>query len=328
MSRARRLGVLAIATIACVSASHDIDPAIHPPARVTRSTGSMALDRIGKRAPVLDGVDRHLGDGAGVTIYIFDGGIDANNNELRGRVSAAFDAYGEATPVCNAHGTAVAGAAAGRTLGVASRATIVDVKVIECRRQLGAPEAILAAARWTIAHHAANPGPAVANWSLLVDSNRTIPVIDSAIDLMRDAGILIVTSAGNVDRDACRLSPANSGRALVVGATTLAGGNGGARRDVRTAGTAWGDCVDLYAPGDSVLLPGPGPRGAVSYWWGTSLAAAYVTGAAALLLERNPLANPDSLAALLRHAATPGVVEENVPARRGHRASLVYIGGD
>src|SRR5512143_406650 len=174
-------------------------------------TPSSALDRMTKREPRLDGTVRRAGTGRGVTIYVFDGGISAEHEEFGMRVRIGFDAFPSKPRICNDHGTAVAGAAAGATLGVAPDAEIVDVKIINCDRMRGSADAILAAARWTVDDHASHPGqPAVANWSFVFDTSRSVPEIDSAVTLLRDAGILVVVAAGNFEIDACRVSPASA----------------------------------------------------------------------------------------------------------------------
>ena len=68
---------------------------------------------------------------------------------------ACRDACASATPgfpddpkICNAHGTAVAGAIAGATLGVAPNAEIVDVKMVQCDKLRGTIKAIVDGARW------------------------------------------------------------------------------------------------------------------------------------------------------------------------------------
>ena len=58
--------------------------------------------------------------------------------------------------------------------------------------------------------------------------------------------------------------------------------------DTRSAGTAWGPCIDIFAPGDSVLLPSLDANMAptTQRWFGTSMATGYVSGAAATALPR------------------------------------------
>jgi subtilisin family serine protease len=157
---------------------------------------------------------RRTGTGRGVAIYVFDGGVSDQHAELAGRVRIGFDAFPSTPRICNAHGTAVAGAAAGATLGVAPEAEIVDVKIINCDHMRGSVGAIVDAARWTVQDHRRHPGqPAIANWSFAVDTTRNVPEVDSALVMLRDAGILVVVAAGNFDIDACHVSPANAPRA-------------------------------------------------------------------------------------------------------------------
>jgi subtilisin family serine protease len=297
-------------------------------------TRSSALDRITKREPRLDSTMRRAGTGHGVAIYVFDGGVSDQHAELAGRVRVGFDAFPSNPRVCNAHGTAVAGAAAGATLGVAPEAEIVDVKIINCDHMRGSVDAIVDAARWTVQDHRHHPGqPAVANWSFAVDTTRNVPEVDSALVMLRDAGILVVVAAGNFDIDACHVSPANAPRALVVGASALVRSKDADHhwQDVRAKGTAWGPCVDLYAPGDSVLLPGFDREGPTTTPWnGTSMAAGYVSGAASLIFERSPEASPDEVTMELLQQATPSVVDERVASAAAGfstaRSPLLYIG--
>src|SRR5688500_11433674 len=95
-------------------------------------TVSLALDRIDQRDLPLDKTYRRRGTGAGVTVYVFDGGILPSHPELAGRVRKGFNAFDGDGEICNAHGTAVAGAIAGKSLGVAPEARVVDVKMVEC----------------------------------------------------------------------------------------------------------------------------------------------------------------------------------------------------
>jgi subtilisin family serine protease len=299
------------------------------PIRSIRTT-SVALDRMDKRLPRLDSTMHRSRTGAGVAIYVFDGGVSEQHSELAGHMRIGFDAFPSTPRLCNPHGTAVAGAAAGATLGVAPDAEIIDVKIINCNHLRGSVTAILAAARWAVEDHAKHPGqPAIANWSFAVDTGRSVPDIDRAAELLHDAGFLLVAAAGNIETDACRVSPANAPNVLVVGASALVdrGDGTGWRRDVRAQNTAWGPCINLYAPGDSVELPSL-DRGmpSVMVWNGTSMAAGYVSGAAALILERDPTASPERVAQTLLASATQNVVDE----RRGNvnalRARLLYTG--
>jgi subtilisin family serine protease len=297
-----------------------------PTTLVEEQTLSLALDRIDQRELPLDRTYRHFGTGRGVTVYVFDGGVLDTHPELAGRVRRGFDAFPGEERLCNAHGTAVAGAVAGVSLGVAPEADVVDVKMVECRRMRGTIDAIVRATRWTLADHARHPERrAVANWSFIADTTQAVPALDSAVASLRAAGIPVVVSAGNLEMNACRIAPANAPGVIVVGASRVRRSRDsvGTLVDDRAPGTAFGPCVDVFAPGDSVLLPSMdiARQPTTQLWTGTSMAAGYVSGAVALYLEGHPFATPDAIASYL--AATAGAT---VDTERSPRAGMVYVG--
>ena len=293
-------------------------------------TVSMALDRIDQRNLPLDRTYRRRGTGRGVTVYVFDGGILPTHPELIGRVRKGYDAFEADPKVCNAHGTAVAGAIAGKTLGVAPEAEIVDVKMVECAKLRGTIKAIVDGTKWVIEDHKRTGRPAVANWSFIADTAGRIAALDSAVAMLREAGIPVIVSAGNVEANACKISPGNADGTIVVGASTLIRGaaedaNGNGKLiDRRAFSTAFGPCVDIYAPGDSVLLPSfdAGQAPGVQLWNGTSMSTGYVSGAVALYFESHPRATPDDAANHLRLTGTRNTVEDT-----GAPVSwLLYVG--
>jgi len=288
-------------------------------------TVSLALDRIDQRDLPLDRTYRRSGTGRGVTVYVFDGGILAAHPELAGRVRKGYDAFPTDPTVCNAHGTAVAGAIAGKTLGVAPDAEIVDVKMVECSKLRGTIKAIVDGTKWVIEDHRKTGRPAVANWSFIADTASTIPALDSAVAALRAEGIPVIVSAGNVEINACRVSPGNAAGTIVVGASVVTRETETSKVvDRRAPNTAWGPCVDIYAPGDSVLLPSfdavQSPT--VQLWNGTSMSTGYVSGAVALFLESNPTALPDDALAHLREVGTTNVVQNSYAPF----SYLLYVG--
>jgi subtilisin family serine protease len=289
-------------------------------------TVSLALDRIDQRGLPLDRTYRRTGTGRGVTVYVFDGGVLAVHPELIGRVRKGYDAFPADPKVCNAHGTAVSGAIAGKTLGVAPEAEIVDVKMVECSKLRGTIKAIVDGTAWVIDDHKKRGGrPAVANWSFIADTSSHIPQLDTAVAQLREAGIPVIVSAGNLEINACRVSPGNAEGAIVVGASAIGREPGQSRVvDRRAPNTAFGPCVDLYAPGDSVLLPSfdASQTPSAQLWNGTSMSAGYVSGAAALFLESHPFASPDDVLGNLRTNATPNVVQDT----HAPLSWLLYVG--
>jgi len=305
------------------SAGHAItlDPAT---SYTEAGTVSLALDRIDQHSLPLDRTYRHYGTGYAVTVYVFDGGVMATHPELAGRVRHGFDAFPSDGRPCNAHGTAVAGAVAGTTLGVAPQAEIVDVKMVECTRMRGTIDAIVQGTRWVLDDHARHPGQrAVANWSFVADTSASVPALDTAVAQLRAAGIPVVVSAGNLDLDACHISPSNAPGAIVVGASQIRRLAESAPVDARSPHTAFGSCIDVFAPGDSVMLPSMDANGAATtqLWTGTSMSAGYVSGAVALYLEAHPDATPADVSASLKSSSSLSAVDPRSP-----NAGLLYVG--
>lgn len=91
--------------------------------------------------------------------------------------------------------------------------------------------------------------------------------------------ILAVGAAGNQDTFSCSLSPANSGFTLSVAGT-------GKNTELPLHGSNYGDCIDIYAPGEDVMAPFIGPSNTEHKpLTGSSAAAAVVSGIAARVLH-------------------------------------------
>jgi serine protease len=135
--------------------------------------------------------------------------------------------------------------------------------------------------------------PAVINISIEAGSSQSL--ID-AVDRAVASGITVVVAAGNNSGDACNYSPANAANAITVGATS--------KNDFIASFSNQGPCVDLMAPGEQIASAMDWDDTSLEWGSGTSMAAPHVAGAAALLLQKNPTATPEQIAAELVQTAT------------------------
>ncbi|MDP3712326.1 MAG: S8 family peptidase [Mycobacteriales bacterium] len=285
-----------------------------------RPTPSYGLDRIDQRALPLSRTFRYARTGAGVTAYVVDTGVNLGHRDLAGRVASGLDVIdGGRADDCNGHGTHVAGTLAGTSYGVAKRAKVVAVRVLDCEGS-GETAGVIAGLDWVVRHHA--PGvPAVANLSL---GGGASAALDKAVERVIADGVTVALAAGNEGgllgsltgaQDACSSSPGRVAAALTVGATDA--------DDARASYSSIGRCLDLFAPGTDIVSAWIGSPTAAATLSGTSMATPHVAGVAALVLERSPKATPAQVGAAVLRGSTPGVVDS---PGSGSPSRLVFSG--
>jgi serine protease AprX len=277
------------------------------------------------------GVSQSGATGAGVDVAVIDTGmvpvpalaasgkvVNGPDFSSQGRVArfAHLDTYG--------HGTHIAGIIAGSDAasgfrGVAPGARLINLKAAGDDGSTTL-STLVSAVGWTIAHRN-DKGLRVRVLNLSFGTPATRyqgDLLAYALEQAWKAGIVVVTSGGNDGGTRRGLtSPAYDPFLLAVGADDLAG-TATVADDVVPAWSSRGDSSrrpDLVAPGRSIVsLRDPNsaldlahPEARVGNdlikGSGTSQAAAVVSGAVALLLERRPELAPDQVKALLRSSA-------------------------
>jgi subtilisin family serine protease len=85
--------------------------------------------------------------------------------------------------------------------------------------------------------------------------------------------------------------------------------------DVRAPYSNEGPCVDIFAPGTEILSAHKGGVNGNKVLSGTSMAAPFVSGTVALMLEQFPKASVEEIRKMLYRNATQGVVTStNTPS--------------
>ncbi|HMB89305.1 MAG TPA: S8 family serine peptidase, partial [Rhodothermales bacterium] len=171
-----------------------------------------------------------------------------------------------------------------RIVGVAPGAFVHNYKVLGDNGSTDV-SVVIAAVEHITAKKLAHPRkPMVVNLSLGEDIGTTdYTALDEAIETSIDAGVVYIVAAGNANKNANQFTPAHVHDVITVGSYDMDGRF--------SSFSNWGPRVDLLAPGRDVISLAPGNTGVVEMS-GTSMAAAHVSGAAALLLSRYPTATP------------------------------------
>lgn len=242
---------------------------------------------------------------AGVVVAVLDSGVAYRSFGTRFRRSPDFS-RGQFVPGYDfvgrdrfpldesGHGTHVAGTIAEKTgngigvTGLAYNAKLMPIRVLG-RNGEGFASYIAKGIRFAIAHDAD-----VINMSFNFDCGQRVPLIDEALRAAYKHGIVTVASAGNLGADECVSAPATGPRVIGVSGTT----EGGCLGNYALAGAD----IDLVAPGGGEpqsRCPSVAARPIYQVtlraettsefaipadYTGTSMAAAHVSGAAAMVL--------------------------------------------
>jgi subtilisin family serine protease len=229
--------------------------------------------------------------GEGVTAYVIDTGVRISHKDFEGRASYGFDAVDndDSADDGNGHGTHVAGTIAGAAHGVAKKAKIVAVRVLD-NDGSGTTEQVVAGIDWVTKNH---NGPSVANMSL---GGGADPALDEAVKKAIASGVTFAVAAGNESTDAGQSSPARVPEAITVASST--------KDDAQSDFSNFGKIVDLYAPGSDITSDWNDSDEGTKTISGTSMATPHVTGAAAVYLAGHPDATPEQVATALTGGAT------------------------
>ena len=282
------------------------------------------LDRIDQRLAKLDNSYYPKYTGEGSDIYILDSGIHYSHSEFSGRVFyGGYDAIDRAYGTnwngwdCHGHGTHVAALAGGKNYGVAKKANLYSVRVLDCQN-FGPYSAIISAIDYVIVKIRNQRRNAVVSMSLAGASS---PALDAQVVKMISNGIPVVVAAGNAGSNACNYSPASTSRSGVI---TVGGTQ--EYRDNTYFASNYGPCVTIMAPGQEIISAGHRCTSCTSKKSGTSMSTPLVSGAIALLQQQFPTYTVSQLKArLILDSTKNAVYMSNFPSNHNTFNRLLYV---
>lgn len=260
----------------------DKDP---PSLKTQTNVRNIGLDRLDQESLPLDGSYSYTYTGRDVTAFILDSGIRWTHAEFEGRARCGYDATlgNESDVPCEdrrGHATHVAGSIGGRNAGVAKDVDLVAVKV-GLKRSVAA-SAVIAGLEWVAQQKRDHPDRSMV--AVMSIGGNPFPAIDEAARAVVQAGVPLILSAGNNYMNACERSPQRVEEAITVGVAL--------RDDTVPDWSNFGNCIDVYAPGDAIASAWKKNDTDIREATGSSFGAPFVAGAAALKLQEHPEYNP------------------------------------
>ena len=240
--------------------------------------------------------------GVGVTVVVMDTGM-ALHPELYGQavmfldlINGRNDFYDD-----NGHGTHVCGIIAGRQIGMAPNAKLIVLKVLD---ETGNGNVVysMRGFRW-ILENQEKYNIRIVNISMGMKAGTNIlgeKRILKGAEMLWDMGIVVVTAAGNLGpRDGSITIPGVSKKVITVGASD----------NMHSGRGSWQKAIykpELVAPGSNIFSCNSDYANGKLYIGksGTSMATPIVSGAAALLLSKEPNLTNDSVKRRLQNCCT------------------------
>ncbi|KAJ2926091.1 hypothetical protein H1R20_g11005, partial [Candolleomyces eurysporus] len=229
--------------------------------------------------------------GEGVDIYIVDTGVLVSHSQFGGRARWGTSFVGTSTDG-HGHGTHCAGTAAGSQFGVAKKANIIAVQVLNSSGS-GATSGIVSGLNWVLTQARGSGRPSVVSMSL---GGAAASALDSAVSALTAAGVHVVVAAGNANVNAQNTSPARAPSAITVAASTIA--------DAKASFSNFGTVIDVWGPGANVISSWIGSNTATRSISGTSMATPHVAGVVAYLIGKDGNVSPSAMEAKIKNLST------------------------
>lgn len=253
--------------------------------------------------------------GKGVTIAFIDTGI-CKNSDFDSRIKCFCDLVNYKNTVYDdcGHGTHVAGICCGSGLksggkyrGIAPQSNIVMIKALDFEGKGNASD-VLAGIQW-VADNCRKYNIRILNMSIGANISNTADPLVKAAEILWDMGIVVIAAAGNNGpKKGSISSPGISRKIITVGSADDisiseddTGGSYSGRGPTK-------DCIikpDIVAPGTNIVSCLCEDKKSTHYYKslsGTSMSTPIVSGAVALLLEKEPRLSPDDVKFMLKQS--------------------------
>lgn len=224
-------------------------------------------------------------------VAVVDTGINITHTEFAGRLVAGYDFVNQDNDPTDdhGHGTHIAGTiAAGLdgigTVGMCPHCSVMPVKVLN-EKNAGMWSVVAKGILFAVDH-----GARVINLSL--GAAVSSATLESAVEYARNNNVVVVAAAGNSASDR-PFYPAAIPYVIAVSATNS--------NDQQWPLSNYGDYIDVVAPGHLIYGTYHDLSGTNGYAFmsGTSMAAPFVSGLAALVVSRQPGMTGDEIAAMI-----------------------------
>ena len=225
-----------------------------------------------------------LAEGANVTIAVIDSGVDLKHSEFAGVTITPFDAL-DSKDGPHAHGTGVAGAIVShvRLMGSAPEAHILAIRAFGTSGKGAESTSYVLLKGLDLA---ASHGAQIVNMSFTGPKDA---IIGRGLSALAARNIVMVAAAGNAGPKSPPLYPAADANVIAVSATDV--------QDKLFAASNRGSYISVSAPGVDLFLPASDDKYQITS--GTSFSSAFISGVAALMLQRNPALKPEEVRAIL-----------------------------
>lgn len=284
----------------------------------TQSPGVWGLGRVSHRAKMISSYIYDSTAGQNTCVYVIDSGINTAHVEFGGRATSVSNwVSAETIDDLSGHGTAVAGVAGAAIYGVAKLSNLYSMKVCDQNGNCDVSSVVAAiAATMNDSPNRPCAKGVVINLSL-GGLNAGWSSVNNAVVSATNAGILVVSAAGNDGANAANYLPASAAGSCTVGATDV--------NDAKPSWSNWGTKLAVFAPGVNVQSTYIGSTTATvsntcsieacahincvqAYFDGTSMAAPHVAGLGAYLNSLNGKTNPNALCTNIKNTATMNVI--------------------